>query len=52
MNLYLLISLIVILALLIIVNIYLLAYFCHPDDKGWGATLFCKALVVITKIII
>ena len=47
MNPMLLISLIVIIVLLIIVNIYLLAYFCHPDDAGWGASLFCKFLVVI-----
>ena len=52
MNPMLLISLIVILALLIIVNVYLLAYFCHPDDAGWGASLFCKFLVVIPNFII
>jgi len=47
MNYYLLMSAIVILVLLVIVNSYMLAYYCHPDDKGWGASLFCKLLVII-----
>jgi len=46
-NAYLMISLIVIIVLLIVVNGYLLAYYCHPDDGGFGATLFCKILVVV-----
>jgi LMBR1 domain-containing protein 1 len=29
------------------VNIYLLALYVHPDDKGWGNALYCKILVVI-----
>ena len=36
--------------LLIIANIYLLAYYCHPDDRGFGSTLICKIVVVILFI--
>jgi LMBR1 domain-containing protein 1 len=32
---------------LLIVNIYLLAYYCHPDDRGFGSALICKFVVVI-----
>ncbi len=32
--------------LLIIGDIYLLAYFCHPDDRGFGSALICKIVVV------
>ena len=46
MDFYLLISMIVIICLLVVVNIYLLAYYCHPDDEGWGSSLFCNFLVV------
>ena len=36
---------------LIITNIYLLAYYCHPDDRGFGSALICKIVVVITKLL-
>jgi LMBR1 domain-containing protein 1 len=32
---------------LIIVNIYLLAYYCHPDDRGFGSAFICKFVVVL-----
>lgn len=35
--------------LLLVVNIYLLAYFCHPDDRGFGSALICKIVVVKLK---
>jgi LMBR1 domain-containing protein 1 len=34
-------------AILIAINIYLLAYYVHSDDKGWGTALYCKVLVVL-----
>jgi hypothetical protein len=34
---------------LIITNIYLLAYYCHPDDRGFGSALICKIVVVNTN---
>jgi LMBR1 domain-containing protein 1 len=33
--------------LLLVINIYLLAYYCHPDDRGFGSALICKICVVI-----
>jgi LMBR1 domain-containing protein 1 len=44
----LLIALIVIfIIILFAVNVYLLALYCHPDDKGWGNVVYCKILVVV-----
>lgn len=34
--------------LLIVANIYLLAWYCHPDDRGVGSALICKIVVVYT----
>ena len=36
--------------ILIIGDIYLLAYFCHPDDRGFGSALICKIVVVNDKL--
>lgn len=33
--------------LLIVINVYLLAYYCHPDDRGFGNALICKFVVVL-----
>ncbi len=38
---------VVFLIILLGINIYLLALYCHPDDKGWGNVLYCKILVVL-----
>lgn len=44
----LLIVLIVLFIIILLgVNIYLLALYCHPDDKGWGNVVYCKILVVL-----
>lgn len=32
---------------LLIANIYLLAYYCHPDDKGTCIGIVCKVVVVL-----
>jgi len=45
-----LIIIIVLGILLLFVNIYLLAYYCHPDDKDFGAGTFCKIVVVSLAI--
>lgn len=34
-------------AILIAINIYILALYVHVDDKGWGTALYCKVLVVL-----
>jgi len=40
------ILIIVFIIILLGVNIYILAMYCHPDDKGWGNVVYCKILVV------
>lgn len=55
MNAFLIIITIVLAVLLLIVNFYLLVLYCHrtyiiypiADDRGWGASLFCKILVIL-----
>lgn len=29
------------------VSFYVMAIYCHPEDKGFGASIFCKVLVVL-----
>lgn len=43
----LIILILVFIVILAGVNIYLLALYCHPDDKGWGNVVYCKILVVV-----
>jgi len=38
---------IILAVLLIIINIYLLAYYCHPEDRGFGSSLVCKIVVIL-----
>jgi hypothetical protein len=33
--------------ILFAINIYILALYCHSDDKGWGNVIYCKILVVV-----
>jgi LMBR1 domain-containing protein 1 len=46
-DIFLLVVIIILGVLLIVTNIYLLAYYCHPEDRGFGSGLFCKCVVVI-----
>ena len=46
MDIFLLIVVIIVGLLLLYVNIYLLALYCHPEDGGFGASLICKIVVV------
>jgi len=41
------IATIAVIVILLVANIYLLAVYCHPDEKGFGDTLFLKILVVM-----
>lgn len=47
MEVFMIVILSIIAALLLVANIYLLAYYCHPDDSGFGADLFAKVVVVM-----
>lgn len=46
MDVLLIILVVIFAVILLYVSIYLLALYCHPLDSGFGASLFCKALVV------
>ena len=35
--------------LLLLTSIYILALYSHVDEKDWGASTFCKFLVVFFK---
>ena len=47
MDVLTLIFIIVITIMLFAFNIIILAYYCHPDDKGFGSSLICKIFIVI-----
>ena len=48
MNNGLLIALAIIFVLILLgINVYLLAFYVHSDDKGFGTALYCKVLVVL-----
>lgn len=47
MQVYLIILSVVMTIVLLGVNVYLLALYCHTDDKGWGTAVYCKVLVVV-----
>lgn len=32
--------------IVLLVSFYVMAIYCHPEDKGFGASIFCKVLVV------
>lgn len=46
-DVFLIIVTIVLTILLIAANFYLLALYCHKDDKGWGAATYCKVMVIL-----
>lgn len=46
-DIFLLVIIILLSLVLIITNIYLLAYYCHPDDRGFGSGLLCKLIVIL-----
>ena len=47
MDVLLIISCIIISVLLFVVNFYILVIYSHPDDRGWGVSLFCRILVIV-----
>lgn len=46
MDALLIISCIIIAVLMMVVNFYILVIYSHPDDRGWGVSLFCRGLVI------
>lgn len=47
MDAFLIIVCIIIAILMMIVNFYLLVIYSHPDDRGWGVSLYCRGLVLV-----
>lgn len=47
MDAFLIVVTVLLFLLLAYISIYLLALYCHPQDAGFGASLFCKLLVVL-----
>jgi LMBR1 domain-containing protein 1 len=46
MDIFALIISIILGVLLVFVNFYILALYCHPEDGGFGSSLICKIVVV------
>lgn len=46
MDIFMLVMTIILAVLLIVVNVYLLAYYSHPEDRGFGSAFICKVVVV------
>lgn len=47
MDPFLVIVTIILSILLVFVNLYILAVYCHPEDKGMGNHIILKILVII-----
>lgn len=47
---FLTIAAVVILILLLVVNTYLLALYQHPEDRGFGASVAPKIIVVLNRV--
>jgi hypothetical protein len=49
MDIFMLVMTIVLSVGLLILSIFLLSYFSHIDDKGFGASFLCKLTIVKDK---
>lgn len=47
MEVFMIIMLSIIGVLLLVANVYLLSYYSHPDDGGFGADLFAKGVMIL-----
>ena len=46
MDVLLIIASIIISIFLLLVNFYILVIYSHPDDRGWGVSIWCRILVI------
>ena len=46
-DIFMLIMIIILAVVLLIISLYLLVYYCHPDDGGFGSGLLCKIFAVL-----
>lgn len=47
MDVFLIIIVCILGLVLMYVNIYILALYCHPEDGGFGSSFLCKIIVVL-----
>jgi LMBR1 domain-containing protein 1 len=47
MDVFLIIITIIFSILLLVVSFYILALYCHPDDRGFGSHILLKILVIV-----
>ena len=50
MDVFLLILCLVMIAILMLINIYLVAYYSHVEDQKSGIAIFCKIIIVFTLL--
>jgi hypothetical protein len=50
MDVFLLIVCIVMAILLSVVNVYIMAFYSHSDDKNTCTVVFCKVVIVMTLL--
>lgn len=48
MDVFLIIVTIILSIMLFVVNVYVLAYYAHPDDRSDCFAIICKILVVVS----
>lgn len=50
MDVFLIIVCIVVALLLAVVNVYIMAFYSHSDDKNTCTVVFCKVVIVLTLL--
>jgi uncharacterized membrane protein len=51
MDIELIIIIVIMAVMLLAISLYMLALYSHADEKDWGASTYCKTLVVSLFII-
>ena len=46
-DIFMLIMMIILAVVLLVISLYLLVYYCHPDDAGFGSGLVCKIFAIL-----
>ena len=46
-DIFMLVMIILLSIVLLVISLYLLVYYCHPDDAGFGSGLICKIFAIL-----
>ena len=46
-DIFMLIMMNILAVVLLVISLYLLVYYCHPDDAGFGSGLVCKIFAIL-----